>query len=225
MLGYDRGVAGGPSCHTRGRARPPPRKTNAKAHSAQPRPQSNLWPVILVYIFTSTYIYILDHITQCSDMIRGLRAARRVTHVVRRGPPKKNECLGAPAQASPEYIYCYIYYIPHTRYIYMAVSRLLCCPLPPRQIKHTTFPSVDWWGDWSVGGSFGRLVGRPIGRPAAGRPAAGRPTWWWWWWTDRLAATTPWGKNIYIYIYIGIENRAIKFFLFGVSDIFSHSPS
>ena len=29
----------------------------------------------------------------------------------------------------------------------------------------------------------------------------------------------------YIYIYIGIENRAIKFFLFGVSDIFSHSPS
>ena len=147
---------------------------------------------LCIYLHLHIYIYIFDHITQCSDMIRGLRAARRVTHVVRRGPPKKNECLGAPAQASPEYIYCYIYY--------MAVSRLLCCPPPPRQIKHTTFPSVDWWGDWSVGGSFGRLVGRPIGRPAAGRPAAGRPTWWWWWWTDRLAATTPWGKNIYIYI-------------------------
>ena len=71
------------------------------------------------------YIYASDHIHPCSDMIGGLRAAHRVTHVVGRGPPKKNECLGAlrPARSTIKfvarhtcvyiYICIYIYILDH----------------------------------------------------------------------------------------------------------------
>ena len=166
MLGYDQGVAGGPSCHARGQARPPQEKRMPR----RTRPgQSRVY--ILLHILHSTYtIYI--------------------------------------------YIYIYIWRF------------LVCCVVhfPPdklstqlfhRSIRGVIGRSVGRSVGWSVGRSVDQLLVDQllVDRPGGG--GGGQTDW----------PRQPPGARIYIYIYIGIENRAIKFFLFGVSDIFSHSPS